>query len=234
MNRKNKCILLILLIALVPILAFLPNWIKNLLKPSNEITIFVNYADTPIFGTDYAVEGIEWEILDMYDTILASGVTDSLGMINFLITGEYEGLRVEVPWKGTLRNIAGLVAGEYEMELSTIMVQSDVFFSDMTPVPDGTIFELWYGGESVANVSIAVGIFQLTGLICGEYTLTSMYPSTSFSMPLNRTVNDYTTDIIISPEGYPISGLIEGLFKGINRHNSLFLSIKIKTEVYYV
>ena len=229
MKKKISCIVIIfiLLLSTVTPLSVFGKWKpekpKKPKKPAKEISIFVNYMDSPLFGADYIVEGLAWILYDGLDNVIASGTTDSNGMIIFKIKDDYDlsgdGIHLEYTWRGDLESINNLVAGTTELELQGFKISSHLYWADgLNPAEIGDV-EVWFNGEYLTTVALISGelpelnLLLMNNVIAGTYTIKGAF--IDYVININVAGEEiYGSDILLSAEGFLTSRILGFLKKG--------------------
>ena len=230
-------IFIILLSTVSPLSVFGKKNKKKPKKLAKEINIFMNYADSTIFGTDYIMEGLDWDLQDTDHNVLATGTTDNTGMITYAIKGSYDnngyGIHLDYIWQGNSLRLMNLEAGDYEIELGLFDISSDIFWADdLSPAQLGEV-EIWFDGVNIVNVTlIGVDLNQLVlaELIAGDFTIKADLISDK-TITVSTTGYTYNSDILVSAEGFLISRIL-GFLKGNFLYSYIFFSFrKIVSQV---
>jgi len=223
---KSKCFWLLLLLILFPFLIFLFPFASSL-------TMFFNYEDSPWFGMDYPVAGIDYEIfatpVGEEKEMIAIGTTDSTGLVIIMLLDDYEVGSIYMNYVdllGVMVNYNYLTQDYTEYEISTKSIDSLVLWShDLTPVIDMT-YDFYYDGSVLTTLTTdEFGQLTISGLIVGNYTFASA------EIEILRSTDVYSEDIVIDATTKLISGFELGILYLSNEGKALLrigFFIKIK------
>jgi len=226
---KSKCFWLLFLLLLFPFLIFL-------FPTANSLTMFFNYEDSPWFGVDYPVAGIDYEIFATpvggVKEMIAIGTTDSTGLITIMLLEDYEVGSIYMNYVdllGVMDNYNYLTQDYTEFEISTKSIDSLVLWShDLTPVISMT-YDLYYDGSVLTTLTTdEFGQLTVSGLIVGNYTFENAL------IEILKSTDVYSEDIVIDATTKLISGFELGIpylsneGKALLRFSFFLFLIKLK------
>ncbi len=178
-----------------------------------EISVFLDYTDSPMHTNDYPVVGIPYIVYDGLNAVIGDGTTDSLGMMTFIVLASYNqddlGVHITFMWQGALVSIDNLVGGAIRnVEVNDFDTTFTFLWEDLTPII-GENVDMWFNGVKISGLlTNGAGSFSLNHLVDGVYTFKSanaLFDDVNYTILVDTSVLEIFADIIVSAKFERIS-----------------------------
>jgi hypothetical protein len=206
--RKLQTIVLVLVLIFTPLL-LVPYTSAHRRPSQHSINVFFNYYNSPFFGTDYVVEGLDYAIKDGAGVVILSGTTDDTGLVSLQVKGNFDqsglGVHIEYVWQGVALSLNNLEVGDYEIEVNNFLLRTELYWSDdLSPAEVGVV-EVWFNGaylttSTLVSAGVDDNLLLVTDVVAGIYTIKGVFEDYVINIPVDHPQERWTEDTIISAE----------------------------------
>jgi hypothetical protein len=193
--------------------------------PIKEASIFVNWEDNAVFGSDAPAEGLYYEIwVNSESTLIDNGTLDAFALLNVWLLPAYADIYIKIfdPDNMVLPKYQGAVimdATPQEVEITpNTHIDSYVYYSHDLSDAVGLEFEILHNTVSVANVTTdGSGQLILSNLIRGNYSI--KLDGSEVASFFGTGFNTFSDDIEVT-----IEGSIDSILRKVSKSRNFLFS----------